>query len=251
MNIDKAYTDQMEQLSVPEDLGELIGGNFSREEQILVDRAKMASEIVAQIRQDIQDESDQIQQWIQAVMSGEKGEQIEACEAGFGSSIYRSDFYVNYYHQGEVHGDERNGLGLTTVMETDTNVAGGHTYPIRFELGWHNPEDPLLRGVYFREGYRANDPSFSAIREIDKHSRVQSGIWMSRVGGTLLSEDRVCESKEGRKFIGTVEADGIKIWSRGIEIRDGEVKPFEDRMRIAQFEHLFEHGEGHINSRNV
>ena len=237
MNIEKVFEDQMALLKVPPHDWESLFPNEC--DQVARETAMRAAEAVSDLRARVLAERDLIRRWIAAAQSRDTGQKIPEME-GEASPM----FSIDYYHHGDLEGDQRVGLGLTSVYETDWNITGGHKYPLRMELGWHRPGMPLSEGMFYRDGYSRFDDNFGALRSIDPETLAQTGIWIRRKGGSKLCDwpvDIAARPENTRVFVGSFErgSDG-RFDGTGVAFNESSVEPVVDGVIGIRpgFEHL-------------
>lgn len=185
---------------------EAFEGQISRELMLGVDAEGIydAFEGVKSLIADLEDKRALIQKWFQKVEEGNYGIPVPTPDG-------TPAFYVEGFHHGPLlNQGQREGFGLTAVLETDYNISGGYQYPKRFELGWSNPDSPLFRGMIFSNAYGEDSYSASALRSIDPNTQRQSGIWMVRRGGPGLSKpSRSNPQTDLVRWLGTFEPSDV------------------------------------------
>ena len=254
MNIKSVLDDQLDQLKPPPDWESMLCEGNAEE----IDAAKRAADTASALHERIEAERESINAWIWHTLNSGFGQVIRAIEGE-----HRSDFSVEYFHHGQVEEGERVGLGLTSVFETDWNVVEGHRYPLRFELGWHEREHPLVDGLFYRDGYSGSDANTSGIRVIDPETGTQTGLWLSRVGGARLDDEGQDEPRPTshvRRFLGSFalydkndfpENEDFMV-GKGVIIEDGKARPTQlgkRRPDHREIEHLLGLDGGYIEDR--
>lgn len=155
-----------------------------------------------------------VERWLNANLRGVI-QMTEIPDAPTGSLSYE------YLHNGEIDGGLRVGFGLTRVYEVDTFHSYGHRTWARMEMGWHKPDRPLEKGVYFRQAPKYSHLHASAVRKTDENG-VQSGLWSSRWGGPdmeLNTGARAVPVSYTNLFLGTMTPNGEdEVRANGVEL---------------------------------